>query len=53
MSGIKVSLDEAGCLLTDGHTSEGAELAVRVSSIMFILFVSPFLCYYCIISRAT
>ncbi len=28
MSGVKVSLDEAGCLLADGHTSEGAELAV-------------------------
>ncbi len=28
MSGVKTSLDEAGCLLAAGHTAEGAEMAV-------------------------
>ncbi len=40
MSGVKVALDEAGCLLADGHSSEGVELAVGLQHLMPVLLIS-------------
>ncbi len=40
MSGVKVALDEAGCLLADGHSSEGVEMAVGLQHLMPVLLIS-------------